>query len=147
VSVERILQYTKNIAESDVASRDVPKLWPQEGNIEFRSVSLCYDSDDPPVLNKISFNVKATEKIGVIERTGAGKSSLISVLFRLYPFDGQVVIDGVDTKEISLTSLRSVISVVPQNCVLFSGILRKNLDPLNEYSDVDIWNALEQVEH
>jgi ABC-type multidrug transport system fused ATPase/permease subunit len=59
----------------------------------------------PPVLNKISFNVKATEKIGVIGRTGAGKSSLISVLFRLYPFDGQVVIDGVDTKEISLTSL------------------------------------------
>lgn len=117
-----------------------------EGHIEFEAVSLRYDPEESPVLKKLTFQVSAGEKIGIVGRTGAGKSSLISAFFRLSPIEGKILIDGVDTKEISLAGLRSKISIIPQEPVLFSGTLRINLDPFDEFDDLALWNALEEVE-
>jgi ATP-binding cassette subfamily C (CFTR/MRP) protein 4 len=145
-SVERVLEYSENIAEEDTGTEKLREQWPSEGKVEFQSVSLRYSPEEPPVLKVISFTVQPREKIGIIGRTGAGKSSLLSVLFHLFPFDGKVVVDGVDTKTLPLSKVRSAISIVPQNPVLFSETLRKNLDPFGEYSDDAIWAALDDVE-
>lgn len=84
-------------------------------------------------------------QIGIVGRTGAGKSSLISALFRLAPMEGSVTIDSIDTKEIGLHDLRSKISIIPQEPVLFSASVRQNLDPLNKCDDKTLWKALEDV--
>lgn len=97
------------------------------------------------VLKNINFSVKSKEKIGIVGRTGAGKSSIISTLFRLYDFDGQIFIDDVEIKMLSLNFLRSHISIIPQDPIMFSGSLRSNVDPLNEFSDEDIWKTLHKT--
>lgn len=116
------------------------------GRVEFVGVSLRYSLFSEIVLRDISFSIEAREKIGIVGRTGAGKSSIISLLFRLYPFEGFVMIDGQDTKQLEIDSLRRSISIIPQDPVLFSGTLRHNLDPLNEYSDSEIILALNAVQ-
>jgi ATP-binding cassette subfamily C (CFTR/MRP) protein 4 len=123
-----------------------PESWPSEGNITFSSVSMRYSTDKPLVLKEAKFTIKSGEKIGIVGRTGAGKSSLISALFRLYNFEGSIFIDGIDTKAIPLHTLRSKIAIIPQEPILFLGTLRQNLDPFNEYEDFHLWNALEDVE-
>lgn len=134
-SVERIQEYADLVPEKDDEAREVPTYWPEHGKVEFKNVYLRYSRDDPIVLNNLNFVIKSKEKIGIVGRTGAGKSSLIQILFRLTDFGGNILIDGVNTREISLKKLRSVISIIPQEPVLFSGSLRKNLDPFDEYSD------------
>ncbi|XP_044266870.1 probable multidrug resistance-associated protein lethal(2)03659 [Tribolium madens] len=145
-SVERIVEYTKIEQEND-SKKEIPSsLWPDAGKLEFRSVYMQYSAQSPYVLKKLNFLVKSREKIGIVGRTGAGKSSLIPVLFRLINFEGNVFIDDVDTKEISLSSLRSKISIIPQDPVLFAGSVRKNLDPFDLYKDSEIWGVLEEVQ-
>lgn len=120
--------------------------WPEEGKIEFKNVSMRYDPAAPPVLNNLNFVIYPQEKIGIVGRTGAGKSSLISALFRLANVDGAVEIDGVKGSDIGLHDLRSKISIIPQEPFLFSGSLRQNLDPFDTYEDGVLWQALEEVE-
>ncbi|KAJ3634109.1 hypothetical protein MTP99_011017 [Tenebrio molitor] len=144
-SVERVVEYTELENERDDGTQLVPKSWPTEGKIEFQSVFMQYSPEEPFVLRNLSFVVNASEKIGIVGRTGAGKSSLITAIFRLASIEGNIIVDNIDTKQISLNSLRSRISIIPQEPVLFSGTLRKNLDPFDEYQDDQLWNALDEV--
>ncbi|XP_074031101.1 probable multidrug resistance-associated protein lethal(2)03659 isoform X1 [Leptinotarsa decemlineata] len=146
-SVERVQEYAdlKPEKQEDTV-KEPPKFWPETGMIEFRDMSLRYSPDDPCVLNNLNFIIKATEKVGIVGRTGAGKSSLIQALFRLASIEGSILIDDVDTRTVELKKLRSKISIIPQEPVLFSGTLRNNLDPFNEFSDELLWNALDEVE-
>lgn len=145
-SVERIFEYSELPAEPDHGKKSPPKEWPQKGSIEFDGVFLKYSEDDPFVLKNLTFGILAKEKIGIVGRTGAGKSSIISALFRLANIEGIITIDGVNTAEIPLKDLRRILSIIPQDPVLFSGALRKNLDPFEEYQDDDLWKALEEVD-
>ncbi|CAG9814462.1 unnamed protein product [Phaedon cochleariae] len=149
-SVERVLQYTtievEGPFETPIEKVQALASWPEAGRLCFKNVFMKYVADDPPVLKNLNFEVKPGEKVGIVGRTGAGKSSLISALFRLSPLDGKILIDGVDSKEIGLTELRKKISIIPQEPVLFSATMRYNLDPFEEFEDQQLWNALEQVE-
>ncbi|CAG2173534.1 unnamed protein product, partial [Oppiella nova] len=113
--------------------------------IELRNMFLVYEGSTKPVLKNLCCSVKSGEKIGIVGRTGAGKSSIISALFRMVEPTGEVVVDGVDTKSIGLHDLRRNISIIPQDPVVFAGPVRRNLDPFGEYTDHSIWSALEEV--
>ncbi|KYB27622.1 putative multidrug resistance-associated protein lethal(2)03659-like Protein [Tribolium castaneum] len=145
-SVERVVEYTQIEQENDDKKKVPSSLWPDAGKLEFRSVCMQYSAHSPYVLKKLNFVVKPREKVGIVGRTGAGKSSLIPVLFRLVNFEGHVLIDDVDTKDIALSTLRSNISIIPQDPVIFAGSVRKNLDPFDLYDDNKIWNVLEEVQ-
>ncbi|XP_044751379.1 probable multidrug resistance-associated protein lethal(2)03659 [Coccinella septempunctata] len=146
-SVERILEYTKIDSEPKrTASMNIPVEWPSQGRIEFKNIFLRYNTQDPPVLKNLNFLVEPMQKIGIVGRTGAGKSSIISALFQLYELEGGIIVDGLDITRMPLERIRTKISIIPQEPVLFSGTMRKNLDPFNEYSDDILWSALEQVE-
>ncbi|XP_052753897.1 ATP-binding cassette sub-family C member 4-like [Galleria mellonella] len=147
-SVERVLEYTKLPCEKnmEVGSTTPPTNWPLKGEVKFENVFMKYGPEDPPVLKNLNFVIKEGWKVGVVGRTGAGKSSLISALFRLCDIDGSIKIDGVDTGTIAKKDLRSKISIIPQEPVLFSATIRYNLDPFENYSDDEIWRALELVE-
>ncbi|XP_045472448.1 probable multidrug resistance-associated protein lethal(2)03659 [Harmonia axyridis] len=144
-SVERVLEYSNLESEPDKTKKP-PKGWPHKGTIQFKSVSMSYAPGEPQILRDLSFSIAAKAKIGIVGRTGAGKSSIISAIFRLTPFEGEILIDELDTSSISLESLRSKISIIPQEPFLFSGTLRDNLDPFKEYDDDTLWNALKKVE-
>lgn len=140
-SVERVQEYADLNPEIDENTREPPKSWPDKGKIVFRNMFLRYSPGDPYVLKDLSFIIEPREKIGIVGRTGAGKSSLIQALFRLANVDGAILIDNIDTKSVPLSVLRSHVSIIPQEPVLFSGTLRKNLDPFDEYSD-DVSNKI-----
>ncbi|KAG9435895.1 multidrug resistance-associated protein lethal [Apis mellifera carnica] len=148
-SVERVLEYTNLESEPPFESTPDKKPkenWPDEGKIEFQNVSMRYSPTESPVLKNLNIMIYSHEKIGIVGRTGAGKSSLISAIFRLAYLDGVIKIDGVPIHEIGLHDLRSKISIIPQEPFLFSGSLRKNLDPFDNYNDDELWQALEEVE-
>nr|CAD7400804.1 unnamed protein product [Timema cristinae] len=149
MSVERVAEYKYLQEEPNLESnKDAkpPKDWPFEGEIEFQNVYLKYVETEPPVLKDLNLVINPGEKVGIVGRTGAGKSSLISALFRLFKVEGTLKIDGVDTSLIGLEDLRSRISIIPQDPFLFSGTLRRNLDPFSEFDDDALWRALEEVE-
>lgn len=145
-SVERIVEYT-DVQPENIEGGVIPDTkWPESGVIEFNSVSMSYSKESPYVLKNLNFNLKCNDKVGIVGRTGAGKSSLIAALFLLNDIEGDIIIDEISTKRINLQHLRSNISIIPQEPVLFSNSLRKNLDPFEEYPDSDLWGALEEVE-
>ncbi|CAI6360542.1 unnamed protein product [Macrosiphum euphorbiae] len=149
VPVERILQYTHLPLEDTLQSTNVkrrPKGWPYAGKIVFKDFNLRYSSDSPYVLKDLNIQIQTMEKVGIVGRTGAGKSSFIGALFRLALNEGKIFIDGVDIHELELKDLRSKLSIIPQEPVLFSGTMRTNLDPFDEYPDHALWNALDEVE-
>ncbi|CAG2101235.1 unnamed protein product [Medioppia subpectinata] len=148
-SVERIIQYSKLPQEAALTAQDShkpPPNWPQKGQIELKDMSLCYEGSDKPVLKNLNCVIKSGEKVGIVGRTGAGKSSIISALFRMVEPKGEIVMDGINTGSIGLHDLRSKISIIPQDPVVFTGSVRKNLDPFGEYSDQRIWSALDSVQ-
>ncbi|KAM7361614.1 putative multidrug resistance-associated protein lethal(2)03659 [Cochliomyia hominivorax] len=149
-AVERVVEYDDIEPEGELDSKEdkkPPKTWPEEGKIIFDQLSLRYfpDPKSEYVLKSLNFVIKPCEKVGIVGRTGAGKSSLINALFRLSFNDGSVIIDSRDTNDMGLHDLRSKISIIPQEPVLFSGTMRYNLDPFEEYSDAKLWEALEEV--
>lgn len=134
-SVERVQEYANLEPEKDTNTTKPLAPWPNEGKLKFQQVFLRYAAEDPFVLKNVAFDINSEEKIGIVGRTGAGKTSLIQALYRLSEITGNIWIDGVDTHSIPLNILRSNISIIPQEPVLFSGTLRKNLDPFEEYED------------
>ncbi|XP_029164699.1 probable multidrug resistance-associated protein lethal(2)03659 [Nylanderia fulva] len=162
MAVERVLEYVQLPAEPNLRDRgkylkkkdkenlvlpdNVPKDWPADGCVVFKNVYMRYADEDPPVLKDLNIKIYPGEKIGIVGRTGAGKSSLIAALFRLAKVEGIIEIDGINTGMIALEDLRRKISIIPQDPVLFSGTLRRNLDPFDEFPDNDLWGALEEVE-
>lgn len=126
MAVERILEYRDLEPETQPDKPcEVSKDWPENGSIEFRNVIYRYFDEAQPVIRDLSFVIKPKEKVGIVGRTGAGKSSLIGAIFRLACIEGKITIDGIDTATIALQKLRSSIAIIPQDPVLFSGTLRK----------------------
>ncbi len=150
-AVERVLEYCSMDQEPSAQvspDRRPPSTWPSHGRIIFDDVSMCYSNDEhsPLALRHISMTIEGAEKVGIVGRTGAGKSSLIQTLFRMGTLvDGQIKIDQIDIASVGLDDVRSRISIIPQDPVLFTGTMRSNLDPFDQYSDAEIWLALEQV--
>lgn len=149
-AVERVVEYEDIEPEGALeapADKRPPKSWPENGKISFEELSLRYfpDPKSDYVLKSLNFVIKAREKVGIVGRTGAGKSSLINALFRLSYTDGSILIDKRDSQVMGLHDLRSKISIIPQEPVLFSGTMRYNLDPFDEYKDEKLWSSLEEV--
>uniref|UniRef100_A0A673CJH5 ATP-binding cassette, sub-family C (CFTR/MRP), member 3 n=1 Tax=Sphaeramia orbicularis TaxID=375764 RepID=A0A673CJH5_9TELE len=146
VAVERVKEYseTKTEAPWDIEDKKPHPDWPTMGNVEFHDYSVRYREGLDLVLKNINLSVKGGEKIGIVGRTGAGKSSMTLCLFRLLEAaGGEITIDDVKISEIGLHDLRSKLTIIPQEPVLFSGTLRMNLDPFDKYSDEDVWKAVE----
>ncbi|XP_024524379.1 multidrug resistance-associated protein 4 isoform X1 [Selaginella moellendorffii] len=150
-SVERIQEYTHLPVEPDCkdsSKLSVPNEWPHQGTIEFRNYTMAYREDLSPALNNISFTVEGGEKLGILGRTGSGKSSLVAAIFRMVQNDacsGSIIIDDLDIQKVKLDDLRRRLSIIPQDPVLFRGSLRFNLDPFSEHSDKDMYEALARV--
>ncbi|XP_041697456.2 multidrug resistance-associated protein 5 isoform X1 [Coregonus clupeaformis] len=149
-SVERINHYIKTLegeAPRQISGPSSPApCWPDKGRISFQDVEMCYRDDLPMVLKKLSFNILPEETIGIVGRTGSGKSSLGVSFFRLVELTGgSITIDGINIAQIGLDDLRSKLSIIPQEPVLFIGTIKSNLDPWNQYSDAQIWDALERT--
>eukprot|EP01090_Pellita_catalonica_P017592 TRINITY_DN5348_c0_g1_i1.p1 TRINITY_DN5348_c0_g1~~TRINITY_DN5348_c0_g1_i1.p1 ORF type:complete len:429 (-),score=79.70 TRINITY_DN5348_c0_g1_i1:14-1300(-) len=146
-SVERIATYARVLpTEDDKDAKHAPSNWPTKGDIVISGLHARYREDQHDVLKNVSFKVNGTEKIGIVGRTGAGKSTLVSVMFRLLKNTrGKIQIDGVDIDSLCLHDLRSALAVIPQDPFLWTGTLRENLDPYNQVSSEDLWSALEKV--
>uniref|UniRef100_A0A8D0L774 MRP3 protein n=1 Tax=Sphenodon punctatus TaxID=8508 RepID=A0A8D0L774_SPHPU len=146
VAVERVKEYSETEMEAPwiIEDQRPPEDWPAKGEVEFANYSVRYRKGLDLVLRNLSLKVKGGEKIGIVGRTGAGKSSMTLCLFRiLEAVDGEIKIDGMRISEIGLHDLRSKLTIIPQDPVLFSGTLRMNLDPFNKYSEEEIWKSLE----
>ncbi|KMZ04219.1 probable multidrug resistance-associated protein lethal(2)03659 [Drosophila simulans] len=149
-AVERVVEYDEIEPEGEFDSREGKKpspSWPEKGEIIAEDLCLRYFPDPQAkyVLKALNFRIRPCEKVGIVGRTGAGKSSLINALFRLSYNEGIITIDERDTADMGLFDLRSKISIIPQEPVLFSGSMRYNLDPFEEYNDAKLWDALEEV--
>ncbi|KAL0738072.1 hypothetical protein Bca4012_014282 [Brassica carinata] len=145
VSVERVLQYMDVPQEEVSGSQSLSGKWPVQGLVEFHNVTMRYISTLPPALNHISFTIQGGMQVGVIGRTGAGKSSILNALLRLNPVcSGVIMVDGVNINHLPVRELRTRLAVVPQSPFLFQGSLRENLDPLGMSEDWRIWEVLEK---
>ncbi|XP_057833271.2 ABC transporter C family member 2 isoform X2 [Cryptomeria japonica] len=147
-AVERVGTYVDLPSEAPliIENNRPPPGWPSSGIIEFKNVVMRYRQNLPPVLRGISFRIMSTEKVGIVGRTGAGKSSMFNSLFRIVELEsGKIFIDECDVSNYGLTDLRKALGIIPQSPVLFSGTVRFNLDPFGEHNDADLWEALERA--
>ena len=145
-AVERIQEYMDLPAEPPHEGPQTPPNWPDKGEVEINDLVMSYVPHMPPVLRGLTLKIKPSEKVGVVGRTGDGKSSLFQALFRMMePTSGSMKFDGIDLTGLGLNDVRKAISIIPQEPVLFSGSLRFNLDPFDEHNDVDIWSALDKA--
>ncbi|KAK3375668.1 ATP-dependent bile acid permease [Lasiosphaeria ovina] len=144
-AVERVIEYSE-IETEDLSGAKAPAAWPTQGRLEVNDLIVGYAPHLPPVLKGITFQIDPAERIGVVGRTGAGKSSLTLALFRfLEPRSGSIYVDGLDVAKISLLDLRSRLAIIPQDPVLFSGTIRSNLDPFDDHTDAELHDSLQRV--
>ncbi|XP_002991601.2 ABC transporter C family member 14 [Selaginella moellendorffii] len=149
VSVERIRQYTTIESEAPRINDDyrAPLIWPSQGTVAVRNLQLRYRPNTPLVLKGVTLTIQGGDKVGVVGRTGSGKSTLIQAFFRLVePCGGEVRIDGIDITQLGLADLRSRFGIIPQEPILFEGSIRSNVDPLGQYSDDRIWEVLRKCQ-
>lgn len=149
VSSERVIEYGSIPAEGSERPLVIEPdpSWPRSSTVQFENVVFSYKQGGLPVLRGITFTIGNNEKIGIVGRTGAGKSSLTMALFRINELvSGRILIDGIDIATIPLCTLRSNLSIIPQSPVLFQGALRAYIDPFDEFTDADIWTVLDKVE-
>merc|ERR1712130_388829 len=148
-SCERALKYCQIQSEGPYTSEEseITTQWPSRGAVTFEDFTMSYRRGIDPVIRGVSFNINPGEKIGVVGRTGAGKSSLVAALLRMTDCtEGKVFIDNVDISSVGLEDLRTKITVIPQEYHMFTGSIRSNIDPYDEYEDHEIWNALSRVQ-
>ncbi|TKY52529.1 ABC transporter C family member 4 [Spatholobus suberectus] len=149
VSVERIKQFTNIPSEAawNIKDRLPPLNWPGQGHVDIKDLQVRYRPNTPLVLKGITLSIDGGEKIGIVGRTGSGKSTLIQVFFRLVePTGGKIIIDGIDISALGLHDLRSRFGIIPQEPVLFEGTIRSNIDPTGQYTDEEIWKSLERCQ-
>ena len=146
VSTERLHYYgTELDEEPPLHLKGVPDSWPEKGEIVFNEVQMRYREGLPLVLQGLNMTVAGGERIGIVGRTGAGKSSVMSTLFRLVELSGgSISIDGINIAQVGLKDLRTRLAIIPQDPTLFRGTIRSNLDPFNEHTDLELWSALRQ---
>ena len=150
MSVERVLEYAQLPSEApEVLSKYRPKAsWPARGAIEFKNYSTRYREGLDLVLKDINLSIDAHEKVGVVGRTGAGKSSLTLALFRIIePTGGNIAIDDLNTSSIGLLDVRRRLAIIPQDAALFEGTVRDNLDPGHVHDDTELWSVLCKLFH
>lgn len=147
-SVERLRYYgTQLEEEAPLHTIEVRPSWPEKGEIVFDNVEMRYRDGLPLVLKGLDMHVRGGERIGIVGRTGAGKSSIMSTLFRLVEISaGRITIDGVDISTVGLGDLRRRLAIIPQDPTLFRGTVRSNLDPFGEHTDLELWSALRQAD-
>ncbi|KAJ3164746.1 hypothetical protein HDU88_005182 [Geranomyces variabilis] len=151
-SVERLCHYINDIPAEEPAvliaqdqKKNPPIAWPGKGHIEFQQVVVTFDKRQGPVLKGINLDIRAGERVGIVGRTGSGKSTLVSCLSRLVePASGRIVVDGFNISQVPMKHLRQQVVVMAQEAVLFSGTVRENLDPNDIYDDASMWTALDQ---
>ncbi|KAF3436437.1 hypothetical protein FNV43_RR23529 [Rhamnella rubrinervis] len=149
VSVERIKQFSVIPSEAawEIKDRRPPPNWPSHGNVELKDLQVRYRPTTPLVLKGITLSINGGEKIGVVGRTGSGKSTLIQVMFRLVePTGGRIIVDSIDICMLGLHEVRSRFGIIPQEPVLFEGTVRSNVDPIGVHSDEEIWKSLERCQ-
>ncbi|KAK3142774.1 hypothetical protein QOZ80_4BG0351310 [Eleusine coracana subsp. coracana] len=149
ISVERILQYTKISSEAPLVLDYCrpPNIWPKDGNVHIKCLEVRYAEHLPSILRNISCTIPGRKKVGIVGRTGSGKSTFVQALFRIVePREGTIEIDNIDICKIGLHDLRGRISIIPQDPTMFKGTVRGNLDPLNEYTDQRVWEVLDKCQ-
>lgn len=147
-SAERLHYYGLSLEQEapEHTAVDLPKTWPEHGEIVFDNVQMRYRAELPLVLQGLSLHIQPGEKVGIVGRTGAGKSSIMSALFRLVELSGgSITIDNININTVGLSDLRSRMSIIPQDPTLFKGTVRSNLDPFSTHSDLELWSALRQA--
>lgn len=150
-SVERANYYSSELPQ-EAAAESSPKdggsaleAWPSEGKIEMKDVEMRYREELELVLKGVNISIKASEKVGIVGRTGSGKSSMMIALLRMVEVaGGEILVDGVNLRDLGLNDVRKKITIIPQDPVLFSGTIRFNLDPFNRHTDAELWDALEK---
>jgi len=147
-AIERLIYYADEIeqeAPDFILETEPPGEWPFDGKVEFEDYEMKYREDLPNVLDGLSLKINPGESIGIVGRTGAGKSSMMLALYRIIEScGGRILIDDIDISKIGLSVLRKNISIIPQEPILFAGDVRFNLDPFNQYDDTFLWDVLEK---
>ncbi|VVT56873.1 uncharacterized protein SAPINGB_P005360 [Magnusiomyces paraingens] len=148
-AVERLHHYAYNLPQESkyhIPETSPPPEWPTQGQIEFSNVSMSYKPDLPPALKNFNANIRGGEKIGICGRTGAGKSTIMTAIYRLVEIQqGTITIDEIDISRLGLHNLRSKLSIIPQDPILFQGTVRSNIDPFGDYTDDQLWDALRRA--